>query len=362
MQSAYFSAISPHLVVALQRLADLVGQFLQLLDDPHPGREAQVPQPAEVQGQHRQHRALRGERLGRGHADLRSGAEVDAAVGLLGDRAADHVADAQRGMALALHLPQGGQRVGRLAALRDGEHQRVVVQRRIAVAQLAGVFDFDRQPGQGLDLVLAHQGRVPTRAAGGHHEAPHRAELLRREVQAAELGRGRVEVEPAAHGVLDRLGLLEDLLEHVVGVAAQVDVAGLEVERAGRGGRRGPESRWIDPQRVGREHGQLVVGQVDDLVGVAGQRRGVAGDEVLAVAHADHQRAAQPGGDHHLRPVAKDDRQAVGPLELRQGVAAPRPPAAGSPAAAMSSTGGCRFRQLAIRWAMTSVSVAERNS
>ena len=43
-----------------------------------------------------------------------------------------------------------------------------------------------------------------------------RAELLRREVQAAELGRGRVAVEPAAHGVLDRLGLLEDLLEHVV--------------------------------------------------------------------------------------------------------------------------------------------------
>ena len=44
-------------------------------------------------------------------------------------------------------------------------------------------------------------------------------------------------------------------------------------------------------------HGQFVVGQVDDLVGVAGQRRGVAGDEVLAVADADHQRAAQPGGD-----------------------------------------------------------------
>ena len=49
------------------------------------------------------------------------------------------------------------QRVGRLAALRDGEHQRVVVQRRIAVSQLAGIFHFHRQPGQGLDLVFAHQ-------------------------------------------------------------------------------------------------------------------------------------------------------------------------------------------------------------
>ncbi len=66
--------------------------------------------------------------------------------------------------------------------------------RRVAVAQLAGVLDFDRQAGQGFDLVLAHQGRVPTGAAGGHHEPPHGAKLLRREIQAAELRRRRVEV------------------------------------------------------------------------------------------------------------------------------------------------------------------------
>ena len=75
-------------------------------------------------------------------------------------------------------------------------------------------------PGQGFDQVLAHHGRVPTRAAGRHHDALDRAQLLRREVQAAELGRGVVAIEPAAHGVLDRFGLLEDLLEHVVLVAA----------------------------------------------------------------------------------------------------------------------------------------------
>ena len=114
--------------------------------------------------------ALRGERLGRGHADFRPGVQIDAAVGLLGDRAADHVADGQRRMPLALHLAQRRQRVGRFAALRDGEQQRVVVQRRIAIAQLAGVFDFDRNLGQVLDQVLAHQGRVPTGAAGREQE------------------------------------------------------------------------------------------------------------------------------------------------------------------------------------------------
>ena len=72
------------------------------------------------------------------------------------------------------------------------------------------------------------------------------------------------------------------------------------------------------PQPVGREHRQLVIGHVDDFVGVAGQRRGVAGDEVLAAAHPDHQRTAQPGGNHHPRPIAKDDRQTVGPVQLRK--------------------------------------------
>ena len=121
--------------------------------------------------QHRQRDALRREGLGRGDADFRPGVQVDAAVGLLGDRAAHDVADRQRRMPLALHLAQGRQRVGRFAALRDGEQQRVVVERRIAIAQLAGVFDFDRNPGQFLDQIFADQRRVPTGAAGGEQNA-----------------------------------------------------------------------------------------------------------------------------------------------------------------------------------------------
>ena len=128
--------------------------------------------------------------------------QIDAAVGLAGDRAADDVADRQRRMALALHLAQGGQRVGRFAALRDGEQQRVVSQRRIAVAELAGVFDFDRNAGEFLDQILADQGRVPARAAGGEDDAVDRAQLLRRQVQAAEDGGRFVAIQPAAHGVV----------------------------------------------------------------------------------------------------------------------------------------------------------------
>ena len=127
------------------------------------------------------------------------------------------------------------------------------------------------------------------------------AKLLRREVQAAELGGGVLVVQAAAHRVFERFGLLEDLLEHVVRKAAQLDVGRFDRQVVDAGARCGPCSRCVTSQRVGGDQGDLMIGQIDDLVGAAGQRRGVAGDEVLAVADADDQRAALPGGDDQRR-------------------------------------------------------------
>ena len=151
--------------------------------------------------------------------------QVDSAVGLLRDTASHHVTNRQRRMALALHFPQGRQRVGRFSALRDGKQQRVALQRRIPIAKLAGVFHLDRQSRQRLDLIFAHQGRVPTGAAGGHHDAVYLAELPGRQVQPAEVRRRLIHVEPAPHGISDGPRLLEDLLEHVVFVPGAVHFA-----------------------------------------------------------------------------------------------------------------------------------------
>ncbi len=142
-----------------------------------PSANDEVPQPAEIEGQQGQHGHLRRERLGAGDADLGAGVEVDAAVGLAGDRAADGVDDRQGRVAAPLGLAQRAQGVGRLARLAEDEDQRAVVERRVAVAELAGVFDLDRQVGQPLDQVFAHQGRVPARPAGGEDDPAHPAEL-----------------------------------------------------------------------------------------------------------------------------------------------------------------------------------------
>ena len=89
-----------------------------------------------------------------------------------------------------------------------------------------------------------------------------------------------------------------------------------------------PWSRWMTAQRVGRDHGQLVIGQVDDLVGVAGQGRGVAGHEVLAVAHAHDQRAAAAA-----RRSSRRDNRGTGPPGRRCLAAAPARAARPRPAA-----------------------------
>src|SRR5262249_5446647 len=119
-----------YLVVALQRTADGVGNAAQVVNHVGALDARQVPHPAKVEGEHGQDRDLRGERLGAGNADLGSGVQVDSAVGLAGDGAADDVAQGQRRVALAFRFAQGGQGVGRLARLRDGDNDRVAVHRR----------------------------------------------------------------------------------------------------------------------------------------------------------------------------------------------------------------------------------------
>ena len=62
---------------------------------------------------------------------------------------------------LRLRLAQRGERVRRLARLRDHDGERAIADNRVAVAKLRAVVDLDRQPGQLLDHELADEPRVP---------------------------------------------------------------------------------------------------------------------------------------------------------------------------------------------------------
>ncbi len=134
------------------------------------------------------------------------------------------------------------------------------------------------------------------------------------EVETAELRGGFVVIQPPAHRVFNRLGLLEDLLEHVVLEVTFVDVSHLMIERAdGRRELTGVAVMQIDARL--RDDGNLVIGHVHDLIGVTDKRTGIAGDEVLAFADPDHQRTAGPRDHQHVGVLPKQDREAIGALE-----------------------------------------------
>ncbi len=93
-----------------------------------------------------------------------------------------------------------------------------LVQNRVAVAEFAGQLDLDGQPGPVLDRVLGQQPRVVRRAAGDHEDLVDLAQLLVGEALLVEHDAAVGEV--AEQGVGHRGGLLGDLLEHEVLVAA----------------------------------------------------------------------------------------------------------------------------------------------
>ncbi len=218
MASLYLRRQILHVAQRFERLAHLRGHARQLLH--HPLRRLggeRAGAAAEVDRHQRQRRELRGEALGRRHADLRPGVRVERALRRARDRRVDDVADRQHLRAALARLFDGGQRIRGLTALRDRDDEIVGTDHRIAVAELAGEIDLARDARRALDQELPDQAGVIRGAAREQH---HAAQLLRVDVEAFQIGVAGLEAQARAQRVGDRARLLVDLLEHEVRVAA----------------------------------------------------------------------------------------------------------------------------------------------
>ena len=278
----------------------------------------QVAAAAHVDRQQRQHGHLAGERLGAGHADLRADVQVHAGVGVARDGGPHHVDDAEGGGALELQLAQGGHRVGGLARLAEHDAERVALDDRIAVTQLAGVLHLGRYARQFLEQVLADQAGVPGGAAAGQDHALKAGQFAFAVRQSAQhhLALGRVDAP--AQRVAQRSRLLVDLLAHVVTVAVELDLLQPHLQGADALA----ERDVVDgggAQAVAGQQRDLVVVQVDHLAGVLDHRGAVGGHHVLAVADADQHRAAAARGDELVGMVAAQHQQAEGAAHVAKG-------------------------------------------
>jgi hypothetical protein len=262
------------------------------------------------EGEEREHGDLTGEGLGRCDADLGSDAEVDAEVGLAGDRRPDDVDHAERQRATLLGLFEGGERVGRLARLAHGDDDRAFIDDRVAIAELAGVLDLGRDFAEVLEEVLADHRGVEGGALPEQDDAAGANEIAGVVRHAAEHDVALAMIDAAPEAGLDRLALLVDLLEHVVWVAAEFDR--LEVEFDLLDLRR--DGEVVDRRRVEalrRELADVVVVERERLGRVGDDGRGIGADDVLAVADSDDERRALPGDDERIRLMLADDGDGV---------------------------------------------------
>src|SRR5262245_59720616 len=149
------------------------------------------------------------------------------------------------------------------------------------------------------------------RAAGGENQPFGTPKLLRVQIQTAEVRTRVIVDQAAAHSVFQRLGLLVDLLEHVVLEGALVGFASVEVDIF---------NTRFDLRAVGiqylvfilGQHANLAILQEDGAFGVALEDARVARKEILPLTNAEDQRAAQPGADdeagilgtHRVEPIS----------------------------------------------------------
>ncbi len=255
---------------------------------------------------HQEDRELAGEALGREHAPLGPGPDREGPVGHPPERRALHVDDRRHLRLPALGVPDRVDHVDRLAALGERHHQRAVGDEVLEVAELGPGGEGEpapRDPGQ--EVLRGERG-----VAGG--PAAHREDLARVAQHAGQPAhvRGPVGAEAPEHR-----RLLVDLLAEEVGVAGELGGGRLPLDVAHVGRDLGPGGRVEHPDGAVLDQRGLPVVQEGDPARVLQQRAVVGGQEVAAVAPAEHDGRAALG---HREPAGLhvQHRHRVQPLEL----------------------------------------------
>ena len=228
---------------------------------------------------------------------------------------AHHVGHGEHPRAALAREAHRGERVGGLAGLGDADHEVARADHGVAVAVLGGDVHLDRQPRPLFDRVAADQPGVVGGAAGDDHDPPHALE--QRLVEGALLL--QVDAVAARGAVGDRVGdrvrLFVDLLEHEGLVARLLGgrLVPVDVLLAALDGRAGGVH---DPHAVGPQHGDLAVLEVLHAARLGEEARDGRGDELLALAAAEDQRALLARPDQRLGLVEAHRDERVVPLEL----------------------------------------------
>ena len=158
---------------------------------------------------------------------------------------------------------------------------------------------------------------MPGGTAGGDDDPLEPLQLLVGEIEAADPGGPLIFQQVAPERVAQAFGLLADLFQHEVGIAAPLHGGEVPIDLADRladsGGLQVP-----DPVALAGQHHHLPVVEIHHRPGVLQQRRRIRSHEPLVLSHPDQQRRSIAGRDQDARLIGGDEGQAVGALHVAQ--------------------------------------------
>ncbi len=233
--------------------------------------------------------------FGGSHADFRTHMEIGAAVGGAGDTGTDDIAHSVKESALLLCQLDGGQRVGGFTALAHGNDHIIGIDDGVAVPEFRGVFHLNGNLRRLLYEILANEGRVPGSAARANDDTTGVHKLVLVVNDAAEHHILGFRVQSPFDAGAQSVGLFPNLLEHEVRESALFQLIQRQAQGVHLGGLVHIGEVYDVDLTVAVQTGNLLVFQVNHLVGVFDYGRGIAAQielfpALFVGAHSDNKR------------------------------------------------------------------------
>ncbi len=186
---------------------------------------------------------------------------------------------------------------------------------RLAVAELRSVLHFDRYPAELLEQVFPDQAGMPGSTAGDDQYSVGVDEFIFMVDDAGQRHMRSLHINAAAHAVLQCFRLFENLFQHKMGIASFFQLAQIHFQLFDLGSFLDIGDRDNLGFLVPVEHRNFLVFQIDNLVCIFYDRRGIGSDEKFIIPDAYNERAAFPGNDqliripllHHGNGIGADD-------------------------------------------------------
>lgn len=238
---------------------------------------------AEREGKHDHGDELGGVSLGGSDTNLRTGVNVDTAVGEERDGRTDDVDDTDGESTTLETVPQGHEGVGGFTRLGDEDASVITEDGGLSVKEIRGKLDSDGDLDELLEDTTDSHARVVAGTACNEYYPPASTDGGNVRSETTE-GHSLVgDVETTTHGVDDGLGLLENLLLHEVVELALHDLLELELE-----GLDGPHIgasigllKAVNVEGALVNVGNVVILEVQDLLGVFDNGGGIRRQEEL---------------------------------------------------------------------------------